>query len=583
MIRLKILNAVVIFMFLFLGLGLMNLEVIQGKRYKGLSDKNSIRLLPQAGARGRILDRNGYIIVDNILSYDVMILSQDGNYPDKALSAVSRILETDLSYLKSVFDKGYVAPSVPVVITKNIGLKKAIALEEVKFDFPNIIIHPNPVRHYPYNSLAAHVLGYVSEIDRWRLTKLADYGYKTKDIVGFGGVEEKYDYYLRQEEGGLSVQVDHRGRSVRVLGFRQPQQGKDIQLTLNLKIQKIVEDSLTGQKGAVVIMDPYSGEIIAMTSSPGFTPSMFVNRTDYSIGSLLNDPEAPLINRAISGLYPAGSIFKVVVATAALETKKINLNTTFSCSGSMNIGKQKFSCWDTHYKQNLIGAIERSCNVFFYRTGLLVGAEAIHDYALKFGLSKPSGLELSYEAGGFIPSPLWRKINKFSRPWQDSAKTVTSWFDGDTANLSIGQGEVLVTPLQIARMMAVFANKGYLVTPHIVKSIAGRNVAGGYHKKDISIHLKADTINYIRQGLRDVVLDPMGTGNVLSGLAVSVAGKTGTAQAPPGQAHAWFAGFFPFKSPKFVICVFLERGGPGYFSCLLARQIIERMAQEGLI
>jgi len=569
--RTRIVNLIVIFMFLFLSLGLLNLEVIQGRRLRDLSDKNSIRLLPQIGARGKIFDREGNIIVDNKLSYDALILPQEAGQSDKVLAEGARILEIGLQDLKNAFNNGYIAPSVPVVIAKNIGLKKAIALEEIKFDFPSIIIHPNPIRHYSYNSLAAHVIGYVSEIDRWRLTKLADYGYKTKDIVGFGGVEEKYDYYLRQEEGGLSVQVDHRGRFVRVLGFRQPRQGRDIELTLNLKIQKIVEQNLADRKGAVILMDPYTGEIIAMASSPNFNPSVFIDKSRYSISGLFNNPDAPLINRATSGLYPAGSVFKLIVATAALETKKLNPSTTFICQGSMNIGKQKFSCWDTHYRQNLIGAIERSCNVFFYRTGLLLGAQTIHDYAIKFGLAKPTAFELPYEASGFIPSPLWRKINKFK-----------NWFDGDTANLSIGQGDVLVTPLQITRMMAVFANGGYLVTPYVVKAIDAKDISN-YQRKITSLHFKRSTIDYIREGLRDAVLSPAGTANVLADLAVSVAGKTGTAQAPGGQPHAWFVGFFPFKNPKFVICVFLERGGPGYLSCLVAKQIIGMMIEEGLI
>ncbi len=558
-------------MFLFLGLGLVNLQVIQGRIYKSLSDKNSIRLLPQSGARGKILDRQGNILVDSKLSYDAMILPQEANQPEKVLTEAAGILGVSPGDLKDAFKQGYVSSSVPITIAKNIDIKKAIALEELKDEIPGIIIQPKPVRHYPYARLAAHVIGYVNEIDRWRLTKLEDYGYKTKDIVGFGGVEEKYDYYLRQEEGGLSVEIDHRGRFVRLLGFKPPRNGKDLQLTLDLKIQKIADSKLAGRKGCVIIMDPYTGEIIAMASSPNFNPSVFVDKSNSFISSLFNNPDAPLINRAISAGYPAGSVFKVILATAALETKKINLSTTFLCQGSIFIGQQEFACWHTHGQQNLIEAITHSCNVFFYKTGLLLGASVIHDYAIKFGLSRPTSVELPYETGGFVPSPLWRKINKFK-----------NWFDGDTVNLSIGQGDVLVTPLQLTRMMAVFANKGYLVTPYIVKAIDGQDISA-YQRKAAYLSFKPSTIDYVRQGLRDVVLNPAGTGNVLSDLGVSVAGKTGTAQVTHGQPHAWFVGFFPFKNPKFVICVFLERGGPGYVSCVLAKQIIAGLISEGLI
>jgi len=235
------------------------------------------------------------------------------------------------------------------------------------------------------------------------------------------------------------------------------------------------------------------------------------------------------------------------------------------------VGRGEFNCWSTHGPQNILQAITHSCNVFFYRTGLLVGPDEIHDYALKFGFAHPTGFELAGESSGFIPAPLWRKLNKFK-----------NWYDGDTANLSIGQGDVLVTPLQVTRMMAVFANRGYLVTPYITKTVNNKDISR-YRKKSLKLKLNPQTIDTVRKGLRSVVSETAGTGSVLSSLGVEVAGKTGTAQAPPGQPHAWFAGFFPFKEPKYVICVFLEHGGPGYYSCVTAKEIIGEMEKEGLI
>jgi penicillin-binding protein 2 len=221
--------------------------------------------------------------------------------------------------------------------------------------------------------------------------------------------------------------------------------------------------------------------------------------------------------------------------------------------------------------QNLEGALIHSCDVFFYRAGLLTGAQGVHDYALKFGLSKITSFELPYEDCGFIPSPLWRKINKFK-----------NWYDGDTANLSIGQGDVLVTPLQITRMMAVIANGGYLVTPYIVKAIDGHDISI-YQQKSEKLNLKKNTLEHIKNALREVVSDSTGTANVLSNLPVALAGKTSTAQAPPGQPHAWFAGFFPYSNPRFVICVLLEHGGPGYISCVTTKEIVQEMSNQGLI
>lgn len=569
--RIKIINLIIIFLFLFVGIGIINLSVLQRHKFIDLSNKNCIRFIPQAGARGKILDRRGQIIVDNYLTYDVMILPHDKNQVDKSLSIVSGVLQVSLKDLKDKFNAGYVAPFLPVVVKKNVDLKKAIALEELRSDFPMIIIQPYPLRRYVYGGLASHVIGYLSSIDYWRLSKLSDYGYAVNDIVGYGGVEEKYDYFLRQEEGALSVVVDHRGKMVRILGFKRPHNGKDITLTIDLGIQKIVENSLSDKMGSIILMDPYSGEIIAMASSPSFNPAVFTNKSGAYTTKFLSDSDAPLLNRAISGIFPPGSIFKPIVASGALETGKINLKTTFFCSGGTLIGKRHFSCWNTHNQENVIDAIDHSCNVFFYKTGIILGPQAIHDYAVKFGLSKPTLIDLPYEASGFVPSPLWKKVSRLQ-----------GWFDGDTANFSIGQGDLLVTPIQMARMTAVFANGGFLVSPYIVKSIEGYDVAC-HHRKSVKIPIKEFALNYVRQGLRKVVADQDGTASILSSLGVNISGKTGTVQVPHGQSHAWFVGYFPSDKPRLVICVFIEHGGAGYVSTVLAKQIIEAMIQEGMI
>ncbi len=566
--RLKVFNFIILLLFLFIVFSIFNLEIIQGKNFKYLAEKNCVRLLPQPGARGRIIDCKGGIIAGSHLSYDVMILPQEKKQIDKPLSVIAEVLGVNLKALKDRFKKGYIASFVPVVVAENIDIRKAIALGELKSDYNNIIIQPRPVRFYPFGKLASHVIGYLNEIDHWRLTKLKDYGYETKDIVGFGGIEEKFDYYLRQQDGALSIEVDHRGKFVRVLGIKPAGNGKDIQLTLDLKIQKIVEDALGDKRNSVILMDPYSGEIAAMANSPDFNPEIFINK---SASSLANLAESALINRAISGEYPAASVFKLVSACAGLEANKINLSTTYLCLGSMRIGNRDFACWETHKEENLADAIAHSCDIFFYKTGLLLGAQAIHDYAVKFCLSKPTGIDLPYEKNGFVPEPLWKRIHKFQ-----------NWFDGDTANFVIGQGDLLVTPIQIARLMAVFANHGILVTPYIVKNIGGKDISLLQQKKNI-IPIKEAIIDYVRKNLRRVVSEPSGTANVLADLPVSVAGKTGTAQVSRNRTHGWFAGFFPFNDPKFVICVLQENNGSGHTASVLAKQIIEGMIRENLI
>ncbi|MFH1354776.1 MAG: penicillin-binding protein 2 [Candidatus Omnitrophota bacterium] len=571
MVRTKVFVYSLVGLFVFLGLGTFNLEVLQGKKYRELSNLNSIRLLPKEGARGRIIDCRGNILVDNKLSYDVMILPEHYNSKDNILKHVSLILGAKEEDLRANFKKNITFASLPVKIADDVDIKKAIALEEAKLDLPGIIIESRPKRYYPYSRLASHVVGYLGEIDHWRLTKLVDYGYKRKDIVGFGGIEEKYDYYLREEDGGSSVEVDNRGRMVRILGFKPPQKGKDIESTLDLRLQKIAEDKLQERTGSVIIMEPQSGEILAMANFPDFDPTIFRDNHSSSISYLFDDADAPLLNRAIAGVYPPGSIFKLVTAATALETKKLDLSQRFFCSGSMLVGRKKFKCWNEHGSQDIISGIANSCNVFFYNIGLLAGPQKIYDYALKFGLSKPASSDLPYEAEGFIPSPLWRKFYKFKK-----------WYAGDTANMSIGQGEVLVTPLQIARIAAIFANGGKLVTPYIVKGIDGKSIVR-YQKKIKNLSLKKMTLDVIAEGLRRAVSDPEGTANVLSSLSVAVAGKTGTAQAPPGSPHGWFVGYFPFQEPRYVICVFLERGKYGYASAVLAKEIIQEMIEKDLI
>lgn len=558
-------------LFCVLFLGLFNLAVIKGNKFRKLSNANCIRLIPQFGCRGNILDRNGAVIVGNKLSYDLLLLPQEAAHLDKVFASVAAILGSEPEKLRKNFRSDYISSSLPVAIATDIELKKAILLGEYKVDEPGIIIQPKPLRYYPYGNLGSHIIGYVSEIDRWRLTKLEDYGYKTRDIVGFGGVEEKYDYYLRQEEGGLSVEVNNRGRFTRVLGFEPPRNGRDIQLSLDLRIQKIVEEKLEGRKGSVVVLDPFSAEVLAMASYPNFKPGVFVSKSNTTIAGLFNNPDSPMLNRAISAVYPPASVFKVVVASAALDTKKISLSTSFSCPGFVMVGKRKFSCWDVHGQQNIFQALAHSCDVFFYRSGLLAGAQAIHDYASRLGLGRTTGIELPYEASGFIPSPLLRRINHFS-----------GWFDGDTANLSIGQGECLVSPLQVAVMISVFANRGYLPVPYIVSKIGDMDLAA-HKRKPAPVAIKKDTLENVRRALRLAVTDTRGTANVLSSLAVQVAGKTGTAQVARGQTHAWFAGFFPYDKPRYAICVFLENGGPGHAACVLTKQIIESMLNEGLL
>lgn len=556
--------------FLAIVLCLLQLQIFNGKKYRHQSLKNSVRLISQPGARGIFLDRKGRVLVDNILTYDVLVSPEILKKNEKHLLQICQKLGIPFERTKERIMKSRLGSLMPVKVASNVEVRKIFALEELKWDIGEIIIQPHPIRRYPHGNLAAHVLGYLGQIDHWRLTKLADYGYKVKDIVGYTGLEEKYDYYLRQEEGGTSLEVDHRGRPLRILGFKPAKNGMDIQLTIDLEVQKVVEENLKTRLGCVIIMQAETGQIIALANYPNFNPGDFLQRETSDL-VYLKSQDSPLLNRAISGLYPAASVFKVVVAASGLELAKIDNSTSFFCDGGLNIGNRRFGCWATHGQQDLFEAIAHSCDVYFYHLGLLLGAQNIHAFASKFGLGKVTGVDLPYEECGQVPNPTWKKITQLKK-----------WFDGDTANFSIGQGELLVTPLQLTRMMAVFANKGFLVTPYLTQRIGDKEVFR-LKQKRISLPFKKETFEWIRRGLRQAVALPSGTAHILSELPVDISGKTGTAQVPKGQSHAWFVGYFSCNNNNYVICVFLEHGGASQAACTLTYNILQELFKKNLL
>lgn len=571
--RLRLFHYFIIGGFLFIGLALFYHQVIRFSEYQRLSQANRIRILPQTASRGRILDRNGNILAGSALSYNLLIMPQGRNYPVEKLSRLSSILSVSEEQLKSRYKNGYTAPFIPILLCKDISRSSAIAVGQLKYDLPEVIIQANPKRIYPGGEVGSHALGYLSQIDAWRLQRLKEHGYKMQDLIGYTGIEEVYDYALRPLDGGMQVEVDNKGRLSRVLGLKASQRGKDIKLTIDLRLQQIIHNNLKGHTGCVVVLSPVDGEIFAMASFPDFNPQIFQDGSPFLINSLLNDLDAPLLNRAINGLYPPGSVFKIVVAAAGLEEEKINSKSKFFCPGNMQIGNRQFSCWKSHAEEDIVSAIAHSCNVFFYNLGLRIGPQLINEYALRFGLNQPTGIDLNGESKGYIPYSLWERIKKTRR-----------WFAGDTANLAIGQGEILVTPLQIARMMAALANGGKLISPRLFKSIEdGSEVVDLPTGHVVNLPISKETLQIIREGLIGAVNEPGGTAGILGQLQISIAGKTGSAQVASGEAHGWFAGYFPVDNPKFVICVFLEHVGSGYYSCQITKNIIEQMLAEGLL
>lgn len=567
--RFKIFSLIIAFCFLLLFFGLVYTQLIKGGYYYELGERNHIRIIEWDAMRGRIFDRNGKILSDSKLTFDIAVIPQD--FKDKNLRRLSEILNTDVDKLKKKIKSGYLSAFSPIIIRENAGKTEALLVEQEKFDLPGVIVQIQPKRYYPDRDAGANILGYVGLIDRSKITKLKNYGYKIQDVVGYSGVEEYYDASLRGENGGIQVEVDNRGRQKRVLGIRPTIKGKDIVLTVDSRIQRKAAELLADRRGAIVLMQPYTGEILGMVSSPSFDPNLFtIDNSSTEIKRILNDYRSPMMNRAISGAFVPGSVFKVVTVTAALETKKATANTSFVCQGSFQVGNRSFACWETHGVQNFVNAITHSCNVYFYNLGLLVGPDMLTKYAKEFGLGAKTQIDLPYEEKGNIPDRIQRRLSRK----QD-------WYKGDTANFSIGQGEVLVTPLQAARLVAAVANGGSLPNPYIVEYVANEKI----HKDKPSVKLpfKKANLDLTKMSLRKVVGSETGTAHIIDIENLNVAGKTGTAQTPTGKSHAWFVGFCPADKPKVAFCVFLEYGGSSYSAVLIAKDLLQFMLSEGML
>lgn len=566
--RLKIIRIIVTVLFVILAVDLIHIQALQGRNYFSLSVNNRIRVIPLEGQRGRIFDRNGELLADNRLSFNATVIPQDVLDQNALFLFLSRVLKSDQQKLLALFQQKRDAPFAPVVIAEDIDQQTAMVLEENKFRFPGLHIQENFRRWYPGGEIGAHVLGYVGKIDSLKIKKLKEYGYSQQSMVGYSGVEEYYDQYLKGTEGGVQIEVNSRGQQVRLLGIREPERGKDIQLTIDSRLQKAASDALAGHHGVIVAMDLDSGEILGLVSSPSFDPNIFSDeKRRREKGPVIKDPASPLLNRAIKGQYPPGSIFKTVVSVAGLSTGKIDTKTSFHCPGFYTLGRRRFRCAHVHYDLRIVEAIGQSCNVFFYNVGSILGPDVMHRYARMFGLGEETRIDLPAEESGRVPSRALRR------------KQNSDWYKGDTLNFSIGQGDVLATPIQVTRLMATLARSGRVVQPHLLKAIGEEQ----FVKLAVVKALKVDqqVFDTLHEGMRAAVAGEHGTSRLLDMRGFEVYGKTGTAQTVPGKdAHAWFAGYNLTGQKRIAFCVFLEYGGSSYYAVRVAQGFLKTLKTE---
>lgn len=572
--------------FFILLIRLFYLQVIQGQELRRLSDNNCIRLQSTDPPRGMIFDRNGVLLVDNRPAFDVSIILKDAGPVRKTIEKLSKYIHVPVPELMSKIEHNKTnSPYKPIPLKKDIG-RDALAVVEVhNFDLPGIVVNVKPRRHYIERQCAAHLIGYLGEINTDELSCGKYPGCRVGDFIGKFGVEKIFEPFLRGKLGGRQVEVNVMGQIVRILKTVDAQPGQNIYLTIDHDLQKKAEALLNGKAGAVAVMDPNTGQILAMVSSPAFDQSIFVDGMSHEQwDTLISNPLRPLENKAIQGKYPPASTFKIVTAMAGLEEGVIDQNTTFFCPGYYKYGNRVYKCWKHagHGKVNVVKALAESCDVFFYQVGQKLGVDRLAMYAKACGLGSRTGINLDHEEKGLIPTTSWKK-----------RRTGISWQGGETLSVAIGQGYDLVTPIQMAVLISAIANGGRIYTPLVLKSIqTADGVIVVQRKKQLKgkLPVSESSLNMIKKGLWEVVNGPKGTARIARINGMDISGKTGTAQVVGRRsdrnrgenklsehlkAHAWFVAYAPSTNPQIAVAVIVEHGEHGSSTAApIAREII---------
>ncbi|WP_321491686.1 penicillin-binding protein 2 [uncultured Desulfobacter sp.] len=564
----------IVFVFSVLLLRLVYLQMIRGEEYRRLSMTNCVRLKSIKSSRGLIYDRNHTLLVDNRPAFDLTIVIEDAKPLKETLERLAELTGDSCEDLRETIEKaGKAAFYKPVVLKRDIARELLAVVEAHQFDLAGIHIDIEPTRNYIHKKTAAHLIGYLGEINKEELASGKYPNVRSGDSIGRYGVEKSFETDLQGKRGGHQVEVDVNGRVIKILKTVEPVSGKDLVLTIDLALQQKAESLLQDSDGAVVALDPSNGDVLVMASSPSFDQNDFIGGiSSKKWQALRDDPGRPMNNKAIQAEYPPASTYKIITALAGLEEKVIDRNTTVFCPGFYKFGNRRYHCWNKygHGNLNVVDAIAQSCDVFFYQTGEKVGVDALAKYAHGSGLGRLTGVRLAHERPGLIPTSAWKK-KRFNEPWQA----------GETLSISIGQGFDLVTPLQMAVFISAVGNNGTLYRPRLVRSVQdGKGQVIRDIEPEISGGLPASKENLaiVKQGLLEVVHGNRGTARQIRLPGVQIAGKTGTAQVFSRKAgekfeneklkrtlqdHAWFVCYAPAQDPKIAIAIIIEHGEHG--------------------
>ena len=550
------------------------LQVYDGELYARLAEGNRIRIIPAEAARGTFYDRNGELLVTNRPGFAVSLLPLTEPVSPEVIARVSKLIHVPIAEIQQKIDThvGF----DPIRIKTDVLPDIVTLIEEQKDDYPGVVIEVLPIRDYIYGEYAAHVFGYVSEINEEELERRKNEGYKSGYIIGKFGLERIYDKEVRGINGGDQVEVDVSGRPVQLLGRQSPVPGNDLVLTIDKHLQEAAEQAIDAQfaivhanAAAAVVMNPQTGEVLAMVSRPAFNPNLFAGGISTQNWNVLNNnPYHPMDNKAITGEYPPGSTFKIVTGTAALAEHKVTPQEKIFDAGHHWIIPKTNAGGEALGWINFQEAMAHSDNVYFYEMGNRLGVDALERYARMFGLGTRTGIDLPYEAEGLVPNRKYKAEN-----YEDG-----EWYLSETFDAAIGQGFNLVTPLQAAMVMGEIAANGKRYQPHLVQRIVdvNGNTVREFQPKLLSeLDVSPSVIRNVQEGLHSVTKIGTAAG-VFAGFPIDIAGKTGTAENSQGRDHGWFVAYGPYVNPNIVVAVIVEQGGFGSLSAVpIGRRIME--------